>query len=291
MFSVGKLFHLAHLVDDLDVVDRWYDEIFACERFYRRYEEAAMREASLLVISDMLVEPIMPSTDARAAGSPLRKFRDRFGNRLHSIAWYVDDIKQCSAEFLAAGTRQVGLTGKPITDPSKAVAIWTHPGDTHALLEFCEAGFAKDPRLAPNWSADRWRTHPLAIQRTSHITCLFENIDDAESVYGSLLHGRLLSAADDADAKRRYYHVGEETVIEAVQPLNASTPEGKDFAAAGEGVHALVFQTTNLSGAAQFLGEKGQRLVEHSADRFWVDLDPGFGLRVGFTDRVIPGRS
>ena len=69
MFNVGKLFHLAHLVDDLDAVDRWYDEIFSCVRFYRAYEKAALREASLLVISDMLMEPIMPSQAPEAAGA------------------------------------------------------------------------------------------------------------------------------------------------------------------------------------------------------------------------------
>ena len=49
---IGKLFHLAHLVEDLDATDALYDEIFACQRYYRRYEKAARREASLLIVSD-----------------------------------------------------------------------------------------------------------------------------------------------------------------------------------------------------------------------------------------------
>ena len=27
MFTIGKLFHLTHVVDDLEAVDRWYDEL------------------------------------------------------------------------------------------------------------------------------------------------------------------------------------------------------------------------------------------------------------------------
>jgi catechol 2,3-dioxygenase-like lactoylglutathione lyase family enzyme len=287
VFNVGKLFHLAHLVDDLDAVDRWYDEIFSCVRFYRAYEKAALREASLLVISDMLMEPIMPSSAPEAAGSPLRKFQARFGNRLHSIAWYVDDIKACSADLAAAGIRQVGLTGRPVTDPSKAVAIWTHPKDTHALLEFCEAGFAADPRLEAGWTTDAWRQHPLRIEQSSHITCLFESVDDAAATYGAALGGTLVETRDGPDALRRFYAVGDGTVVEAVQPLDPETAEGKDLAANGEGVFALAFRTSDLDGAARFLEEKGQRVVERTADTFRVDLPPGFGLRLAFTSRPV----
>jgi extradiol dioxygenase family protein len=35
MFKIGKLFHLTHVVNDLDAVDKWYDDVFACKRFYK----------------------------------------------------------------------------------------------------------------------------------------------------------------------------------------------------------------------------------------------------------------
>ena len=69
---IGKLFHLAHLVDDLDETDRMYDQVFDCERYYRAYEKAARREASLLVVADQCMEPIQPSSalgKCRASGS------------------------------------------------------------------------------------------------------------------------------------------------------------------------------------------------------------------------------
>ena len=47
MFKVGKEFHLLHVVSDLDVVDGWYDEVFAVRRFVRNTMKAAMRKASL----------------------------------------------------------------------------------------------------------------------------------------------------------------------------------------------------------------------------------------------------
>ena len=288
-FAIGKLFHLAHLVDDLDAVDRWYDEIFGCERFYRRYEKAARREASLLVISDIIMEPIMASTATEDAGTPLGKFKARFGNRLHSIAWYVDDITACSAHLLSCGIRQVGLTGKPVDDPTKAVAIWTHPKDSRALWEFCEPGFAADPRFAAGWTDRRWRDeHPLRIERTAHISVVLHDLDSARALYGEALGGALLHEEQVDGQRRAYYGVGEETVIEAIQPLDATSLAGRDLADNGEGVHAVVFATADLNGAAAFLERKGQRLEGRSADSFWINRDDAFGLRVGFSDRRVP---
>lgn len=290
MFSVGKMFHLAHLVEDLDAVDRWYDELFGCVRFYRRYEKAAHREASLLVISDMIMEPIQPSAAPEAAGTPLGRFKARHGNRLHSLAWYVEDIEACSRELAARGIRQVGLTGRPVTDPAKAVAIWTHPADTHALLEFCEPGFAADPRLQADW-VDTWADHhPLRIQRTSHITVVVEDLDAAVAVYVDALGGTLLHRDDQHHDHDRaaFIAVGEETVIHAVAPVGTTTPEGSDLAQSGEGVHAIVFATADLDAAATFLRAKGQRLEPSGADTFFINRDDAFGLRVGFTRSPIP---
>lgn len=288
-YAVGKLFHLGHLVEDLEAVDRWYDDIFGCVRFYHGYEKAARRTASLLVISDMVMEPIMPSTAPEDSQSPLGKFKTRFGNRLHSIAWYVDDIAACSAHLADHGIRQVGLTGKPVTDPRVQVAVWTHPKDTRALWEFCEPGFAPDPRLDAGWSDAFWRNeHPLGIQRTAFISVLLENLEDASRLYGEALGGVLLHEEETDGARRAFWAVGEETVIQAIQAVDGATVAGDDLAQNGEGVHEIVFATSDLGAAAAFLEAKGQRLERRSADAFWINRDDSFGLNVGFTDRPIP---
>ena len=61
MFKIGKLFHLTHVVDDLGAVDKWYDDIFAVTRFYRGYEPQAGRDASLIAIGDVVMEPMSPA--------------------------------------------------------------------------------------------------------------------------------------------------------------------------------------------------------------------------------------
>lgn len=285
---IGKLFHLAHLVDDLEATDRLYDDVFDCERYYHGYERPARRTASLLVVADQCMEPIQPSADPDDAGWPLQRFKSRFGNRLHSIAWYVDDIHEFTQRMLDHDIRLVGLTGKPVTDAADATAIWTHPGDTGALLEFCEAGFAADPRLADDFDPRRWRDHPLGLTHTSHVTVLFDDLDDADRVYGDVLGGEKLRTADsDPTRPRAYYTIGTDTVIDAVAPTTDDTAEGADHASAGNAVHAITFATTHLGKALEFLATRGISTTPEGERQVWLDLDPGHGIRMGLTDEPI----
>ncbi len=287
---IGKLFHLAHLVENLDATDRLYDDVFACQRYYRAYEKAARREASLLIVCDQCMEPIMPSADPADAGSPLGRFKARFGNRLHSIAWYVDDIGSFTERLLERQIRLVGLTGRPVTKPEDAVAIWTHPGDTGALLEFCEAGFAADPRLDAGWTTEPWREHPLGLLRTAWVSVLFDSLDSGERIYGDALAGTLLHTdTSNPAAPRAWWAIGEDSVVEVVAPTDASTPEGRDRAEAGNAVHAITFATADLDRAVAFLDEHGIATTRTGDADVRVDLDPGHGLNLHLTARTIPG--
>lgn len=294
-FEIGKVFHLTHVVEDLDAVDRWYDEVFGCERFYKAVARLAAREASLLVIGDMVMEPVQVAHGIEGADQqPIGRFLARFGPRFHSIAWYVDDLGATVQSLAAAGVRQVDVTGRRI-DPARAAAwkdtsvhaVWTHPKDTHALLEFSEPGFAADPRLAEGWSAARWRDeHPLGIEGTSHLTVLFEDVGDAGAVYEGMLGGRLVREEATDERRSRYFAVGE-GIVEARQPLDAGSRAAADLEQAGEGVFAITFKTADVDRAAEFLRGKGQ-VFERQADGDLV-LHPehAFGMTIAFTERSI----
>jgi len=237
------------------------------------------------------MEPIQPSNDPADAGTPLGRFKKRFGNRMHSIAWYVDDIEAFTARLLDNDIRLIGLKGQPVTDPKSSVAVWTHPGDTGALLEFCEPGFASDPRLKADFDIDKWARHPLALTHTSHVTVLVDDLADAARVYGAALGGTLLSTdLSDSERPRSFHAVGSETVIEAVAPTTDTTPEGADHQAAGNAVHAITFATADLAGARDFLASKELSVTVVDDHHVWIDLDPGHGLRVGLTDSPVRAR-
>jgi len=291
MFKIGKIFHLTHVVKDLAACDRWYDEIFAVNRFYHGFEKLAAREASLLLIGDLVMEPVMLAKVPDAERTPIGKFLGRFGEHFHSIAWYVDNVGAIAADLTQQNLRLYDVTGKVVKPPSRAPAIWTHPKETHALLEFAVNGdYIADPRFQSGWTTAPWREHhPLGIDRTSHITVLFGDLKAAKTLYVDRLGGKLLHESETAGRKRSaFIAVGDDTIIEAAQPLSAASPEGRDLAANGEGVHAVTFKTLNLKRASEFLKSKGQRIETESGDTLVLNTGDSFGMVMSFTDRAIP---
>jgi catechol 2,3-dioxygenase-like lactoylglutathione lyase family enzyme len=292
MFKIGKIFHLTHLVDELDACDQWYDEVFAVNRFYRGYEKLAVRDASLMAIGEIVMEPLSLAKVPDAEKSPIGKFKARFGQRFHSIAWYVDDVAELAAQFAKHDVRMYNLVGNPVKLPLRpGTAIWTQPRQTHGLLEFAEIPrFTTDARLQPAWSSTFWRErHPLGIERASHITVLVTDIERGIFLYRDVMRGTLIHQEERAgERKSAFVAVGEDTVVELRQPLSANSPEGHDLAHNGDSIYGVTFKTINLPKAEQFLRSKGQRIESQSGDSLVLNKDDTFGMVVGFTERAIP---
>lgn len=288
MFKVGKEFHLLHVVSDLDVVDGWYDEIFAVRRFVRNTMKAAMRKASLVLIGDFVLEPAQPLRHMQGwERSALGRFYSKYGQHFHSIAWYVDDLTEMCLRLTEQKIRLFDMVGNAVIKPSRRDgAVWTHPQDTHAAFEFAAVPkFFIDPRLQPGWTTDYWRDrHPLGIEGASHMTVLFRNLEDSRLVYEKALGAEVIHHRQIPGRKRSlYFAVGEDTVVEAAQPLSSTTPEGKDLARAGEGIFSVTFKTRNLERAADYLRSKAQEFTE-DGDSLVLNSDQAFGMTIGFTE-------
>jgi catechol 2,3-dioxygenase-like lactoylglutathione lyase family enzyme len=292
MIRIGKEFHLLHVVGDLDAVDGWYDEVFAVRRFVRNTMKAAMRKASLVLIGDFVMEPAQPIR--RAPGwekSALGRFYSRHGQHFQSIAWYVDDLAETCARLSERNIRLFDMVGNAVKEPSgRDGAVWTHPQDTHAAFEFAAVPkFFIDPRLQPGWSAAFARNqHPLGIERASHLTMLFRDLNNARKVYQEALGGTPIHEEETPGRKRSvFYAVGEDTVIEAAQPLSPMSPEGIDMERVGEGIHSVTFKTVDLKRAAEHLRANGQKIAEDGGS-IVIDREDAFGMVIGFTERKIP---
>ena len=290
MFEIGKLFHLTQVVSDLDVVDRWYDDVFSVTRFYRGYEELAGREASLIVIGDIVIEPMMPAGGDQVRNQSVRRFHDRFGQHLHSIAWYVDDVQALSERLDQEHLRLYNVVGKQVRPPHHAAAVWTHPKETFGQLEFAVyADYVKDPRFDPGWSADPWREHPLGIEATSHIGVVVRDLPVATRLYCTVLGGTLIHEEVIEDRKRSaFVAIGADTVVALTQPLTPTSLEGQDLEQNGEGIHSLVFRTSDLGRADAFLRDRGMRPEADGADTIVLGPDQAFGMVLGFTQRSLP---
>ena len=292
MFKIGKVFHLTHLVDDLDACDRWYDQVFAVNRFYRGYEKAAVRDASLIAIGEVVMEPLSLAKVPDAEKSPIGKFKARFGQRFHSIAWYVDNVGELAEQFARHNVRMYNLIGNPVKLPLRpGSAIWTQPRQTHGLLEFAEIPeFTTDSRLQPGWSPVFWRErHPLGIERVSHITVLVKELAPALTLYRDVLRGTVIHEELEAGKRKSsFVAVGADSVVELHQPLSADSPEGRDLAQNGDSIYGVTFKTINLKKATEFLRSKNQRIESESGDSIVLNQQDTFGMVVGFTERSIP---
>ena len=290
MFAIGKEFHLLHVVSNLDAADEWYDRIFSVRRFVRNYMKAAMRKASLVLLGDFVMEPAQPVQQPGWEKSALGKFYSRFGQHFHSLAWYVDDLPKTCRVLTEHKIRLFDMVGKPITDPGRGDAVWTHPQDTHAAFEFAVAPrYFIDPRLQPGWSMEFPRDqHPLGIERASHITMLFADLKDARRVYQDALGGKPFHEEESAGKKRSvYFAVGADTVIEAAQPLSTSSVEGRELERTGEGIFAVTFKTRNLGRAADHLRSNNVRF-ELNDNSLAIDRDDAFGMVLRFTEQPLP---
>jgi catechol 2,3-dioxygenase-like lactoylglutathione lyase family enzyme len=289
MFKIGKLFHLTQVVDDLERVDRWYDDVFAVERFYNGYEELAGRNASLIAIGDVIMEPMTPAKVEPLKNPSVKRFHDRFGQHLHSIAWYVDDLQAISTRLDEAGFRLFNIVGRQVKPPHKAAAVWTHPRETPGQLEFALYGdYTADPRMKPGWSTERWRAHPLGIKGLASIGIAVADLTKAKHLYCDVLDGVLLHEESIAGRKRSaFVAIGEDSVVELAEPLADDSVEGRELASNGEGIYSLTLQTSSLNRAREFLRGKGHRPDDEGTETIVLDAGQAFGMRLGFTQRAL----
>ncbi|WP_293906494.1 VOC family protein [Phenylobacterium sp.] len=289
MFSIGRLYHLTHVVSDLDAVNAWYDEVFCPLRPYGGRSDAAMRDAAVLVFGNCVIEAVQPAPIPGGENSAIGRFHARFGQHMHSIAMFADNLADLCDRFLDHGVRLSGTFGEKITERGTNKTLWTHPKDTHAVLEFAAVPrFHFDPRFHPSWSQAFWRIHPLGLTQISHVTVLFRDLGEAHRVYGEILGGELLQSEEIPGERRSaFYSLGPEIIIEALQPLIETSIEGQDLARNGEGILGFTLQVQDIAAAVEHLEAKGQVILRRDADSVTLDPACAFGMVLGFTQRTI----
>ncbi|GAA4232740.1 catechol 2,3-dioxygenase-like lactoylglutathione lyase family enzyme [Streptosporangium album] len=298
MFKIGKFFHAIHVVADLDRADIWYDQIFGGRRFYRGHLPVEKRDASLLVIADFCVEPMMSSRVPGAERTPVGRFYSRFGQRLHSLAWYVTDLPSLYERLRSAGIRVTGPGGTDMETGDFPGSLYTHPRDSHSLIEFVDMaslnGALRDPRLDPAYSPAYWRDeHPLGIERVSHMTVVVRDLHRATSFYAGTLDGDVVGHSDRTPAGTRsvYVAVGEDSIIELARPHSDDSLAGRDLAENGEIMHSVTFKVRDLAAAEQHLAANGVRIAERQGDDVVLHPDDCFGAVLRLTQGQTPGET
>jgi hypothetical protein len=296
---IREFFHLIHVVDDMDEVDAWYDALFSTQCFQPKgFADLEKRWASLSMIGDFMIEVIEPSSVPEHGQAPLPKFRNRFGQHFHSLAWYVDepDLVPLFKRLRQQGVRIAQPGGGLFPegddfDPGNT--IFTHPKDTFGQIEFVglnELWRGHDPRFTPGWSGAWWRDeHPLGIERVSHFTTIATDLERARALYADGFEGRVIHEDTSADAESLFVFVGNETVVELARPTRSDSRLAQDLAENGELPHAVTFAVRDLDAAERHVEKVGVGIVDRSGDAFTLDPADCFQAVYAFTDATIPG--
>ena len=289
-FEIGRLFHLTHVVGDLDAVDRWYDEVFSVTRFYNGYEELAGRDASLIAIADLVLEPMAPARGRELRNRSVQRFHDRFGEHFHSIAWYVDDVE--------AVARRLDDTASGCSTSSAARSRRTSGRRRSGPIRRRPSGSSSSPST-PTTSPTHGST-PTGRRRagasirsgilgTSHIGIVVRDLAAATRLYcdvlgGALFHERSCPTASAARSSPSATAPSSSSPSRCRRP----SPEGRELERTARASSAFVFRTADLDRAQAFLEEHGLTPEPDGEDTIVLGPAEAFGMTVGFTRRAVP---
>jgi catechol 2,3-dioxygenase-like lactoylglutathione lyase family enzyme len=291
---IGKLFHLTPLVDDLAPAEYFFNSVFAPLCMMRNYAELWHRHAAIYVIAETSIEPM--HCLAREPGSDLEetswyRYAERFGPRVHNMAFYVDDLDDLARRLEAAGVRT--------TDAGSGTTVFCHPKDTPGMLEFHPATGGPweqvDPRFQPQWDSFRrsyWPNHPLGLVRMSHITVVTDDLAAAAALYVDVLDARPLpeQAATIAGGVSQHFLVGDDTVVEFMDPAGTGdSVAARDLDRVGRSVTGVTFTVRDLTGAATWLEMMRAPVAEVTEAEVRLDVDRTWGCEYRFTERVLTG--
>jgi len=287
---IGKLFHLTMLVDSFDGPELFFNSLFSPMCTIRGYSSFWHRDAAIYVIAETAIEPmhVLPPREGEEATSWFR-FMDRFGPRVHNLAFYVDDTDALTARLEAAGVRT--------TTAGTGSTVFAHPKDTPGMLEFSATTgrhLVADPRFSPSWDSFRreyWPNHPLGLERLSHVTILVHDADAATAFYRDVLDGVVLpeTSATLEGTTARYVLVGEDTVVELAQPTDPSSALARELQHVGQGAVTATFKVRDAAAAEEFLRMFGAPVATVTSDAVLLDRSKTWGLELRFTSTALAG--
>ncbi|HKA05471.1 MAG TPA: VOC family protein, partial [Acidimicrobiales bacterium] len=237
-FRIGHLFHIIHITDDVDALDQWYLDVFGAHRWMpKHYSDIEMRDASLVCIGDVPLEPMATVSREGADRTPVGRFSAKIGPHLHSVAWYVEGAGELHQSLVAQGVRVVADGGLPVGAPGTSDALYSHPRDTSTQLEFFPGPRQGDPRTELDWDSSWWAIdHPLGLIGLAHLTIVVGDLARATAFYTDGLGGRLLAEAESelTSTKDAFVALGDHSVVCLSTPMSADSLAGRDHARHGD---------------------------------------------------------
>ena len=288
MLGIQRQVHIVHTALNVKLqedLERLLRDVFGAETYYKDYSEELDRDAALVLIGEMCIEPLSKRFNLEPVGSA--KWIKTNGQRFHSVAFKIEDVRQADAHLAKSGLKRY------YTNPEyRDVFFLTEPEESfNAVFEFCRVEMPNDPRIKPGWSADKWRDeHPLGIEKLSSISSVVRDLDEAAILYGDAFGFQPLGQRDlEGEGARVAAYWAGESIFELMQPTTRRTPLDDCLRLRGEGWYAVNFKVKSAKKAAAYLKSHGLRLIGDEQSRFIIDPQDTFDAVYGFTQDEIPG--
>ena len=127
---IGRLNHVALVVDDLDKAARQWQQLLGATVTERQ----SLPEHGVCVVFIDLPNTRIELLEPMGDGSPVSRFLEKHsGGGMHHICMEVPDILIARDQLLARGARILG-DGEPKTGAHGNPVLFMHPGDFHGTL-------------------------------------------------------------------------------------------------------------------------------------------------------------
>ena len=280
---IGKLFHLTPLVDDLGDAEYFFNSVFSPLCMMRNYSEHWHRHAAIYIIAETSIEPMhcLAPEPGQEATSWFR-YAEKYGPRVHNIAFYVDDLDDLGQRLEAAGVRVTDARlGEHVVLPPEG-----HSG--HARVPS-----RRRPLAGPGPSV------PARVERIPRR--VLGAAPPARGAAGLAHHRRRRRSPRRREVLRRrarrecrsptrtppspagiarYVVVGEDTIVELLAPGDTDSVHARDLARVGPSVTGLTFTVRDVPQAATALEYHQEFLAARHRARDRVRRRQDLGLRV-----------
>ena len=280
MFRITDVFHITHVVDDLDGAVAWYEDIFSPIVFQRT--EVLNNSLALMVIGDVVLMPLQPGS---TVPTPAAGFRAKFGQHLHSLAVHIEEPEDFMAHMESLGHPLTGARGGAVEGLGDE--IWTKPKDFPGLYELWAPRIEEDPRLVAGWESSFWRDeHPLGLTGPAWVTVVTDDRAARTPALVAAFRAPIVheSASTPYGTDSAFLQLGSGVVLEVAQPTTTAGAAAADLGVCGEILHAVTFEVADAQAAAVHLSERGLDVERPAPGQVTVDPEGALGVRFRFTE-------
>jgi hypothetical protein len=278
MLQVTRLISVTHAVAAAPAAEEMYKRIFDAQVFHRGSVAVTGRKATLALVSTVCFELVTATAQERDL-----PYIKKYGGLFTAMLLGVKDLQAAGDALQQAGVRIIDR---------RPHFLAAHPDDMHGTrYEFTDAALPKDPRLIPEWNADRWAKSPMGINGLRSMSVLVEDTRATEPLWKNVFHAEPIGAlVNGVHAKLALLYMLGGAQFSVIMPAGPDSTLAKVIHSQGAGIHSVGFSSTDIDVAATHFRSKGVGVMkEQSLNRLTLHPRSLMGARILVMRRPGPG--